>query len=809
MSRPSYSAILLAAGAVLFAGCDEATAPKSELSTLTVQAYVDANGNGSLDSADDPLAGATVSLTSQAGNAGSATIGADGTASISGLEPGTYTLSISGASATGAELATASNPVIVAEFYGSQITAEFRYVYNPGGVTGVVYRDDNESGAFEDGEDLVAPGLAVTIYAGSSMAADPLETAMTDAGGAYSFAGLRPGTYTLAFEPFETIEFPDGDTRVVEVAAEANTVLDVEFTGSLLVDIDEARASADGKTVTVQGIITWHPEWDNRVYFLQDETGGITAFDADRKNVGQVGDLIQMTGQKGTRYGEIQISPVAVIELLGSPGAPDPRPVTGTDINAGLYQGELVTLDAKVTGIEVLSFGNQMVTLQDGGGVTFTVYADSRTGVEEDAWAVGSTYSVTGVLAIDDRNDLPNRLEVRGLEDVVAGGSAISIAEARALLGEDVIVEGVVTWQNQWDTRVYFLQDETGGFSTFHSGAPELQMGDRVQVRGTVAAFRGELQLSPVSAVTILSHEAVPAPRPVTAAEINAGLYQGELVTVTGVATTVTVLSFDNQAVTLTDGLGADLAIYVDSRNGTGSDVWTEGNTYRVTGVMGTDDRQDLPYRIEPRMPEDIVETTAGVISMAEARAMAGEVATVEGVVTWQTEWDGRVYFFQDATGGISTFHSGAPDDLAEGERIRVTGEVSAFRGEVQLGSISAIERLGVGDPATPKTVTGAQVNAGQFQGELVTVRAEVVEVAELSFGNQAVTLKDALGTAFSVYGDSRTSVVVDTWPAVGEMVDVTGVLGTDDRNDLPHRIEVRRPADVAAVAPAAEGGDR
>ena len=137
-----------------------------------------------------------------------------------------------------------------------------------------------------------------------------------------------------------------------------------------------------------------------------------------------------------------------------------------------------------------------------------------------------------------------------------------------------------------------------------------------------------------------------------------------------------------------------------------------------------------------------------------------------------------------------------------------MTGKVSAFRGEVQIGDISDIQRLEVGDPLNPKTVTGEQIVVGQFQGELVTIRAEVVEVAELSFGNQAVLLRDALGTVFSVYGDSRTGVVVATWPAVGEMVDVSGVLGADDRQDFPYRLEPRRPSDVVPVAPQ-EGGAR
>ncbi len=84
-----------------------------------------------------------------------------------------------------------------------------------------------------------------------------------------------------------------------------------------------------------------------------------------------------------------------------------------------MFQGELVSVTgATVTDIEVLSFGNQRVTLTDGNSDTFSVFADSRTGVVDTSWTVGEVFTVIGVLGTDDRDALPERIEVRQPSDV-------------------------------------------------------------------------------------------------------------------------------------------------------------------------------------------------------------------------------------------------------------------------------------------------------------------------------------------------------------------------------------------------------
>ncbi|MBT8403676.1 MAG: hypothetical protein KJP18_07465 [Gemmatimonadetes bacterium] len=797
--RRSFPRVLAVAALLALVGCDEEsiTLATGSPSTLTVRAYVDTNGDGVWTAGvDEPIASVTITATSTSGGAGGdATTGAEGQATLEGLLPGSYEVQFGGTMPTGSALSTAANPVVVAPFRGAALETEFRFTWFPASITGRLFRDDDDSGDFDPAADLPAAGIGMALYAGSTATGTPIATLQTSADGAYAFMGLRPGTYTVEVDALETMEIVGGTTQTLMLAPEQAASLPVLFTGTLRVDVADARAAADGQTVTIRGVVTWQAQWDSRSYFLQDGTAGINVFDFDGPDL-QIGEEIEITGTRGAFRGELQVSPVVALENFGDVGEPTPRAVTGDEINAGMFQGELVTIDGIVQAVDLVNnFGTHVVTVTDGAGTTFSIYVDNRTGVDAGDWSVGSTYGLTGVLGFDERDALPSRLEVRFAEDLQLGGSALSIADARTRDGESVVIQGVISWQANWDDRVFFLQDATGGISVFFGGAEALQRGDVVQIRGTIGAFRGEVQMSPQS-VTVVGSGPAPSPRGVTGAEINAGSFQGELVTVTGELVSVNVLSFDNQDVTIRDAAGTEFSVYVDSRTGLGSGAWpAPGATVRVTGVIGNDDRNDPAARVEARGTEDLVVATAGQISVAEARSMDGMTVTIEAVVTWQTSWDSRVYFFQDGTGGMSAFQNGAPN-LNRGDRVRITGTVGSFRSEVQM-SPDVVTVIGGGPPLAPRVVPAAAVNAGLYQGELVQVSGTLVNVETLSFDNQEVTVRDAAGGMATIYVDSRNGVLPAAWPAPGASVTVTGTLGTDDRLDQPYRIELRDAADL------------
>jgi DNA/RNA endonuclease YhcR with UshA esterase domain len=175
---------------------------------------------------------------------------------------------------------------------------------------------------------------------------------------------------------------------------------------------------------------------------------------------------------------------------------------------------------------------------------------------------------------------------------------------------------------------------------------------------------------------------------------------------------------------------------------------------------------------------------------------MIGATLTVEGVVTWDVDFDDRIWFFQDATGGFTVFFSAGDATIVQGDRVRVTGDISEFRSEVQVSPVTTVERVGTEAVPFPRGVTAAEVNAGNFQGELVTIAGTVDSLQVQSFDNHLVFLTDGNGDVFTAYGDSRTGQGSADW-TIAATVQVTGVLGNDDRNTPQQRVEIRSPADV------------
>jgi len=803
---------LFAVAAMLVASsaCDESSAILSSgtPSSLAVTAYIDGDGDGVLGAGDQALEGLTV--TASGAETSSATTGANGVAVISDLQPGSYTLSVAGDLASGAVLSTAPNPTVTAPFQGAELTSEFRYAFSPGSISGRLFRDDNANGEYDPDADLPAAGIGVTAVRQS----DDVElTATTDADGAFTLATLRPDTYVVTFGLPDDANLVGGDAITVVVGADAAIDVAAEFEGRLLIDIADARTAPLGQSVTVEGVIAWAPGFDDRVLFVQDETGGLSVFDFGLPSGLQVGDRIRMTGAAGAFDGERQIGSITAFEVLSSGPAPVPVQITGAQIASGERAGELVTIDGTVEQVDVLSFGNQMVLLRDENGDTFNVYVDSRTGVEEEAWQVGELYGVTGPLGTDGDvggTDLedgnPNRVEVRSLDDVQQGGATVAIADARNAAGATVAIEGVITWAPGFDDRVLFIQDATGGITTFDFDLSDFapmggfQRGQLIRAVAEVGAFRGEAQLGDFSSLEVLGTVPVPVPEGVTGATINAGDDQGELVTITATVDAVANPSFDNQVVTMTDAAGTTFTVYSDGRTGLQIPDWTVGDRYRVTGVLGLDDRNTPAAQLEPRGPADLVAAPGAGVSIAEARSLGGETVMVSGTVSRALGWTDRQAFVQDETGGITVFTFDGLPALAPGDLVEITGEIGAFGGEVQIGPDAVTITSTGGAAPTPIAATGTQINGGLFQGQLVTYSGTVATAeAANSFGSAELTVTDGAGTSITVFVDNRSGLSIDDFSAGQELV-IVGVPGFFDGNDPGAQLEVIVDTDVTFV---------
>jgi protocatechuate 3,4-dioxygenase beta subunit len=171
--------------------------------------YADQNNNGVKDAQDPGIANITVSLTGtdDTGTAvnQSQTTAADGSYTFAGLRPGTYALSetgsdgyLDGKDTIGSQGGTAGHDQLSAITLQPGVAGlnnNFGEL-NGTSLSGFVYVDQNDNGVKDPSEAGIS-GATVTLTGTNDQGTAINLTRTSGADGSYSFANLRPGTYTL------------------------------------------------------------------------------------------------------------------------------------------------------------------------------------------------------------------------------------------------------------------------------------------------------------------------------------------------------------------------------------------------------------------------------------------------------------------------------------------------------------------------------------------------------------------------------------------------------------------------------------
>jgi DNA/RNA endonuclease YhcR with UshA esterase domain len=821
LALPPASGRLRAALLSLFllaVACDAPTIPEGLPGTVEVLAFVDEDGSGTFNpGTDQPIAGATLRLIASGGaSVGEATTAADGIARFTGVRPGGYAVELAGPIPDGVELATAVRPVLAVPAQGGAVQTSFRFVSRPSALEGLVYRDLSGSGAFDPLADERGEGFLVELFRGNAATGDAQAQMRTGEDGSFAFPNLRSGAWTVRISPPPPLEVVGEPVRTVTLAAGQTSRLEVAYTGQFLLDVASARLLPAGSPVTVEGVVTMDEGvFAPRNVFVQDATGGILVFiqAADRDLGLKIGDSIRVSGAIRFFNDEVQISDNPIVEVLGTGTPPTPRPITGAQFLARTFEGQVAALGrVRVDSIATFATAlNVFATTADGSVVTLR--SDNRTGLSAANWTEGDTYEVTGILRSfrGTPQFFPRRpQDVVRVDDTGTGGGP-SIAQARTFaVGTEVTVEGVVTVrEGAFAARNVFIQDATGGILVFLQAADvalALQVGDSIRVSGEIRLFNDEIQISNNPVVEVLGTGTPPTPRLVTGAQVLARTFEGELaemgpVTVDSIATFATAL---NVFVTAADG--SVVTIRSDNRTGLTAANWTPGTAYDVVGILRS--FRGTP-QFFPRSPADVAPVPEGP-SIAEIRGFSsGTEVTVEGIVTVnEGSFAARNIFIQDRTGGILVFIQTADVALGlkVGDRIRVSGEIRFFNDEIQISNNPTIEVLGTGTPPAPRPVTGAEVLARTFEGELAEMGPVTVDsIATFATAlNVFVTAAD--GSVVTIRSDNRTGLTVANW-TVGERYRVTGILRSF--RGTPQFFP-RQPEDVTpAGAPFAAGAAR
>lgn len=198
------------------------------------------------------------------------------------------------------------------------------------------------------------------------------------------------------------------------------------------------------------------------------------------------------------------------------------------------------------------------------------------------------------------------------------------IADVQAEKDEGVkfTVEGIVTSNASGydkDTAFFdciYVQDNTAGINAFPV-AGNFKIGDKVRVTGTTSSYQGERQLA-VTKIEKIADAAAPAPKEVTAAQINDGSVLGSLVKIKGTITRVEEAEGKIQTIMVRDAAGKEARVFIDGYITKDTEVENAvvGNLVEAVGLASYDntfylDGKQIAPRIRIRDRADVV-CTAG-----------------------------------------------------------------------------------------------------------------------------------------------------------------------------------------------------
>ena len=195
------------------------------------------------------------------------------------------------------------------------------------------------------------------------------------------------------------------------------------------------------------------------------------------------------------------------------------------------------------------------------------------------------------------------------------------IAEVQAEPDEGVkyTIEGIVTSNASGydkDTAFFdciYVQDDTAGINAFPV-AGNFKIGDKVRITGTTSSYQGERQIA-VTSIEKIADAQAPAPKAVTAADLENRGYLGSLVTVEGTATKIEYSNGLIQTIMVKDASGKEARVFIDGYITTAKDVENAkvGCHVKATGLASYDntfvleDGTPVYQRIRIRNRADIV----------------------------------------------------------------------------------------------------------------------------------------------------------------------------------------------------------
>lgn len=147
--------------------------------------------------------------------------------------------------------------------------------------------------------------------------------------------------------------------------------------------------------------------------------------------------------------------------------------------------------------------------------------------------------------------------------------------------------------------------------------------------------------------------------------------------------------------------------------------------------------------------------TSTGVGTIGQARSLPNGTSTatlpggkVAGRVTVSSQFGGKLFYIQDATGGISVFNSttAVGNQVQLGDSIQVAGPVNTYQGAREIDFTSYTIVAGAPQIPTPRLVRISQLP--DYEGQLVNVQSTTIGGSGAAFATTTYPLLSASGTA-------------------------------------------------------------
>jgi DNA/RNA endonuclease YhcR with UshA esterase domain len=407
--------------------------------------------------------------------------------------------------------------------------------------------------------------------------------------------------------------------------------------------------------------------------------------------------------------------------------------------------GQTVGIEGRIVEVRPFSAGVKYTIEDDSGQVTLLLWQDvDRAVVGREALIVGSEITAQGLVS-----EYQGELEVvpelaLDVQIVHAREFTYTPVDVGVIAAEDVgawvCIQGQITRATPFSAGVkYTVRDETGEITLLLwedviEAVPQredLIAGAEISAKGKVSEYHGELEVIPTEGtdVTVLAVRAAtptptpeptatpspivtptPASTPTPAVEVTAigdvgpGSV-GQRLTIEGDITQVASFS-QGVKFTLDDGTGQiTLLLWQDTYQALPN--WADlriGTRVRASGVVN---EYDGALELVPEAASDVVildaaqapEVTVTAVGQITA-ADVGQQRTVEGTVVATASFSaGMKFTLDDGTGRIilllwSNVYETVlyKDRLVDGARVRASGEIDEYRGEMEIIPALGIE---------------------------------------------------------------------------------------------------------------------